>query len=75
MRSPWSSWVRIAAITASLSLGLWVSTFGAFLVGAAMDDLAMRRTWGKVVVHPCAAAPVASEQPDDDGTAPPKSRL
>ena len=43
--------------------------------GAAMDDLAMRRTWGKVVVHPCAAAPVASEQPDDDGTAPPKSRL
>ena len=25
--------------------------------GAAMDDLAHRRTWGKVVVHPCAAAP------------------
>ena len=41
MRSPWSSWVRIAAITASLSLGLWASTFGAFLVGAAMDDLGL----------------------------------
>ena len=39
MKPIWSGWVRMGAITASLSLGLWTSTFGAFLVGAAMDDL------------------------------------
>ena len=44
--------------------------------GAAMDDLAHRRTWGKVVVHPCAAAPAPGAQPDDEGAeTPPKARL
>ncbi len=41
MKPSWNSRLRIASLSAAQLVGLWASTFGVFLVGAAMDDLGL----------------------------------